>query len=142
MNKKVNWEYVASVEKAIAEKYGKDAVQDFRSCWDEEKEKEYLAQLKEASYKEKSVEKEKINIDGVLISKKVNERKYDRTCPVCKTYSFSMKDDLYMNRFRCCQKCYYDFVHDREERWYTGWRPSDERIQEVLKRRKKQHGKY
>ncbi len=88
------------------------------------------------------VEKEKINIDGVLISKKVNERKDDRTCPVCKTYSFSMKDDLYMNRFRCCQKCYYDFVHDREERWHTGWRPNDERIQEVLKRRKKQHGKY
>ena len=74
MNKKVDWEYVASVEKAIAEKYGKDTVQDFRSYWDEEKEKEYLAQLKEASYKEKSVEKEKINIDGVLISKKVNER--------------------------------------------------------------------
>ena len=39
MNKKVNWEYVASVEKAIAEKYGKDTVQDFRSHWDEEKEK-------------------------------------------------------------------------------------------------------
>ena len=136
MNKKVDWEYVASVEKSIAEKYGKDAVQDFRSCWDEEKEKEYLAQLKEASYKEKSLEKEKINIDGVLISKKVNERKDDRTCPVCKTYSFSMKDDLYMNRFKCCYECYIDFVEDREDRWKEGWRPDDERIQFGLKRRK------
>ena len=140
MNKKVNWEYVASVEKAIAEKYGKETVQDFRSYWDEEKEKEYLAQLKEASFKEKLTEQEKINVDGILISKKVNDRKDDRTCPVCKTYSFSMKDDLYMNRFKCCQDCYYEFVHDREERWQEGWRPNEERVQIALKRRKKQHG--
>ena len=29
MSKKLDWEYVASVEKAIAEKYGKETVQDF-----------------------------------------------------------------------------------------------------------------
>ena len=140
MNKNVNWEYVASVEKAIAEKYGNETVQDFRSYWDEEKEKEYLAQLKEANNKENLPEQEKIYDDGVLVSKKVNDRKYDRTCPVCKTYSFSMKDDLYMNRFKCCQDCYYEFVHDREEGWQEGWRPNEERVQIALKRRKKQHG--
>ena len=46
-----------------------------------------------------------------------------------------MKDDLYMNRFKCCQGA-IEFVHDREE---EGWRPNEERVQIALKRRKKQH---
>ena len=142
MSKKLDWDYVASVEKAIAEKYGKETVQDFRNDWDEQKEKEYLAQLKEVNQKENAPDQDKVEVDGILFSKKVVERKSDRTCPVCKTYSFSMKDDLYMNRFKSCQMCYYDFVHDREERWQDGWRPDEKRIQKVLKRRKKQHGKY
>lgn len=142
MNKKLDWEYVASVEKAIAEKYGKQTVQDFRSEWDEQKEKEYLAQLKNATLSKGESDQDKVDVDGILISKKASKRKYDRTCPVCKTYSFSMKDDLYMNRFKCCQECYYEFVHDREERWQDGWRPDEERVEIALKRRKKQHGKY
>ena len=32
--------YIAAIEKAIAEKYGKDTVQDFRNEWQEDKEKE------------------------------------------------------------------------------------------------------
>jgi len=142
VNKKLDWEYVASVEKAIAEKYGKQTVQDFRSEWDEQKEKEYLAQLKNATLTKGEFDQDKVDVDGILISKKASKRKYDRTCPVCKTYSFSMKDDLYMNRFKCCQECYYEFVHDREERWQDGWRPDEERVEIALKRRKKQHGKY
>ena len=43
--------YIAAVEKAITEKYGKDTVQDFRNEWKEEKEKEYLNQLKEMRVK-------------------------------------------------------------------------------------------
>ena len=35
---KKDYNYIAAVEKAIAEKYGKDTVQDFRSTWEEEKE--------------------------------------------------------------------------------------------------------
>ena len=38
--------YAAKVEKAIAEKYGKEAVENPKSKWDDEKEKEYLAELK------------------------------------------------------------------------------------------------
>ena len=37
--------YVAAVEKSIAEKYGKETVQDFRSNWDPEKEKDYIREL-------------------------------------------------------------------------------------------------
>ena len=35
------------VEKAIQEKYGDEAIQNPRANWNEEKEKEYLAQMKE-----------------------------------------------------------------------------------------------
>ena len=44
MGKDLN--YIAAVEKAISEKYGKNTVQDFRSEWHEDKEKDYLEQLK------------------------------------------------------------------------------------------------
>jgi hypothetical protein len=71
--------YIAAVEKAITEKYGKNTVQDFR-----------------------------------------NEQ----------------KDDLYMNRFECCYKCYVDFVEERTDRWNEGWRPTGEHLQTYLRRRK------
>ena len=136
MNKKLDWEYVASVEKAIAEKYGKQTVQDFRSEWDEQKEKEYLAQLKNATLTKGESDQDKVDVDGILISKKASKRKYDRTCPVCKTYSFSMKDDLYMNRFKCCHDCYVDFVIGREQEWKNGDRPTEEHLEYALRRRK------
>ena len=41
---------------------------------------------------------------------------------------FDSKDDIYMKRYSCCQKCYYKFVDGREDRWQSGWRPSEERI--------------
>ena len=44
MKKDLN--YVAAVEKAISEKYGKEAVQDFRSTWEAEREESYLVQLR------------------------------------------------------------------------------------------------
>ena len=33
--------YIAAIEKAIAEKYGKNTVQDFRNEWDENREAEH-----------------------------------------------------------------------------------------------------
>ena len=81
VSKKLDWEYVASVEKAIAEKYGKQTVQDFRSEWDEQKEKEYLEQLKNATLIKSESNQDKVDVDGILISKKASKRKYDRTCP-------------------------------------------------------------
>ena len=43
---KPDYNYIAAVEKAITKKYGKNTVQDFRSDWQQEKEKDYLDQLK------------------------------------------------------------------------------------------------
>tara|TARA_R100000008_G_C3523009_1_gene135057 strand:- start:70 stop:459 length:390 start_codon:yes stop_codon:yes gene_type:complete len=119
---------VAQIEKAIAKKYGKDAIANPKSFWTDEKEKEYLEQLKEF-YSKKQREKqrtEKVEEEGVLISKNLITRKSNRKCPTCQTFSFDIRDDLYMNKFECCHKCYIQWVEDREERWLKGWRPNKE----------------
>lgn len=130
--------YIAAVEKAITEKYGKDTVQDFRHEWEEQKEKDYLNQLKEMRIKRDkySTKKDEAIVGDVKITKRRDHQKDDRTCPVCKTYSFSRKDDLYMNRFKSCYLCYLDFVIGREKTWKSGERPTDEHIEYVLRRRK------
>lgn len=138
MNSKKDPNYIAALEKAISEKYGKDTVQDFRNTWEEDKEKEYLEQLKILQtkldvFKENQ---EEVIIGDVKIRKRRRDQNEDRTCPVCKTYSFSRSDDLYMNRFKSCHDCYIDFIFGREEAWKNGERPIDEHIEYALRRRK------
>jgi len=103
------------VEKAIQEKYGDETIQNPKANWDQEKEKEYLQQIKKISKSQKP--KEKIKVDGVLMPKKLFIKESKRSCPVCKIYSFEMKDDLYMAKYKCCFKCYVQHVEGREEKW-------------------------
>ena len=115
-------EYIAKVEKAIAEKYGEDTIKHPKATWDNEKEKAYLEQLK-TNYK-RTTESEKEEVGGILISKELLNRESRRSCPTCNTYSFKSVDDLYMTKFECCFKCYIQWVEGREERWKSGWRPN------------------
>jgi hypothetical protein len=39
--------YVIKIEKAIAERYGEETIQNPKKTWTDDKEKEYLFQLKE-----------------------------------------------------------------------------------------------
>jgi len=110
-------DYLIKVEKAILEKYGEEAIQNPKSTWTQEKEKEYIKQIKNI-YKI-SKPKEKIEVEGILVPKKLFIKESERTCPVCKIYSFEMKDDLYMAKFKCCFKCYVLHVEGREKKWMT-----------------------
>ena len=121
--KKTDPDYIAKLEKAIAEKYGKETIAHPKSDWDDEKEKEYLDELK-TNYRHLNEEQAKEEVNGVLISKELLNRKTNRSCPTCNSYSFKSRDDLYMTKFQCCFKCYIQFVEGREERWTTGWRPN------------------
>ena len=69
--------------------------------------------------------KKKVEFNGFLVSKKLLNRDSNRTCDTCNTYSFDSKDDVYVNKYGCCFKCYIQYVEDREERWNAGWRPGD-----------------
>jgi len=118
---------IAEIEKAIAKKFGKEAVVNPKSRWTDEKEEKYLQQLKEFYKKQrkKTDNNEKIDEEGFLLSKNLISKESKRVCPICDAYSFSVRDDLYMNKFECCWKCYIQWVEDREERWLKGWRPKE-----------------
>jgi len=129
MAKKLDLNDIVRFEQAIAKKYGPEAIENPRKHWNDEKEKDYQEQVKKLYKKENaSVEKDdKVELDGFLISKKLlNRETTKRVCPVCSAYSFRTRDDVYMTKFDCCQKCYTKWVHQREERWETGWRPKND----------------
>ena len=105
-------DHLIKVEKAIQEKYGDEAIQNPKANWDPAKEKEYLQQIKKIAKSEKP--KEKIEVEGVLMPKKLFRKESKRTCPECKIYSFDMKDDLYMAKFKRCYKCYLRLEYTRE----------------------------
>ena len=119
--------YIANIEKAISDKYGTETVQNPKGRWTKEKEEQYLEQLKKLQEKTDRLQEkiEKVEFNGFLISKKLLNRNGNRTCLTCDTYSFDSKDDVYMNKFDCCFKCYIQYVEGREDRWHAGWRPGD-----------------
>ena len=107
---------------------GEETINNPRRFWSEDKEKEYIQQSLEERQKfaKLSEAQDKVEEDGFLINKKLLTRDHNRTCPVCRKYSFRAQDDLYMNKFEACFTCYIQYISDREERWATGWRPNKE----------------
>ena len=117
-------DYIAKLEKAIADKYGKEAIDNPKKFWSKEKEKKHLEQLKEFYRLKESRDPVKVDNKGFLVARDLLEKKSERQCPVCEVYSFHHRDDLYMNKFECCFECYIQYVEGREDRWKTGWRPN------------------
>jgi len=118
---------IAAIEKAISEKYGKETIQNPRSQWDKEKEKDYIEQMKDF-YKAKSLKEkwqDKINVNGIKATKKLLNRESLRTCPVCGKFPKKSMDDVCLLKFDCCNRCYVQYVEGREDRWKGGWRPSE-----------------
>ena len=118
---------IAAVEQAISKKYGEEAIQNPKANWDETKEKEYLEQSKEfyqKSYKNQ-VQKEKVDINGIKVSKKLLNLPSLKNCPVCGSFPKKSLDDVCLVKFECCNKCYIQYVEGREERWLKGRRPID-----------------
>ena len=126
--KKEDPNQIAAVEKAIAEKYGSETIQNPRGNWDETKEKEYLEQMKEFYQKTQQNEawQEKVDVNGIKISKKLLNRESLKCCPVCNSFAKKSMDDVCLVKFDCCFNCYVQFVEGREERWLKGWRPENE----------------
>jgi hypothetical protein len=122
--KEKDFNKIAKFEKAIEEKYGTEAIQNPKSSWDKEKEEKYLEELKsfyDRSKRSNTVEQE----DGFVIKTRKTAHQVERSCPICNSYSFSARDDIYMVKFGCCQNCYIQYIEDREERWKSGWRPNN-----------------
>ena len=123
---KKNLNHIAKVEKAMSKKFGKESIVNPKSGWDDNKEKQYLEDLKEFYSEESRQEEDKINEDGFFIPRNLINKEINRVCPVCETYSFSGRDDLYMNKYQCCHTCYLKWVEHDEKKWLEGWRPDKE----------------
>ena len=123
--KKKDPNYAVKVEQAITKKYGEETVQHPKKNWNDDKEKQYLSELKEF-YKNQPIEEDtdKEQVNGVFIPKKLLNKESERSCPVCNIYSFKSNDDVYMTKFDCCERCYIQWVEGREDRWNKGWRPN------------------
>ena len=122
-----DFDYVARLEKAIKKKYGEEAIQNPEKFWDEKKEQQYLMQLKDYVAKQRKYEAfaEPKNVNGILISRKLLIRENICNCPVCKMRIKTINDDIYITKFECCEKCYFQYVDGREKRWLEGWRPDN-----------------
>ena len=125
-----DFDHIARVEKAIAEKYGDEAVSNPRANWSEEREKEYLEQMQELYSKQKKHQEsqQKIEINGIKVSKKLLNREQLRSCPVCGRFPKKSLDDVCLLKFDCCNQCYITYVEEdgtgRKQRWENGWRPN------------------
>lgn len=129
INNKKDPNYIVALEKAVKEKYGELATMNPKYFWNQEKEREYVADTKETSKKQLTNEqsREKIDLGGILLPKKLFNKSVQKECICCKQYSFSKNDDLYLNKFNTCQKCYVQHIEGREERWLSGWRPNGDK---------------
>ena len=127
MSDNKNYDQIAAIEKAIAEKYDDEAVSNPRANWSDKREKEYLEQMQELYSKQKKNDhsQEKIDINGIKVSKKLLNREQLRSCPVCGRFPKKSLDDVCLLKFDCCNDCYINYVEGREHRWESGWRPNE-----------------
>ena len=74
--------------------------------------------------KHNEISDEKIDINGIKVSKKLFNRESMSHCPVCGSVPKRTFDDVCLIKFDCCGQCYIKYVEGREERWSKGWRPN------------------
>ena len=111
MEKEIDLNKIAAMEKAISQKYGDLAVQNPAYFWNEEKEKQYLEQLKEVSKKyQKQEESEEKELNGFYVRGKLFTKEQNNKCSKCGVYSTKIVDDLYLNKFNTCYTCYIKYI--------------------------------
>jgi len=118
---------IAAIERAIAQKYGEEAIKNPRADWGPIKEKEYLQQMRELYQRTAKNDEwqEKVDVNGIKVTKKLLNRESLKNCPVCGNFPKSTMDDVCQLKFECCNSCYITYVEGREERWLKGWRPDE-----------------
>ena len=111
MKKELDLNEIAAIEKAISQKYGDLAAQNPAHFWNQEKEKDYLEQLKEVSRKQLSKEEdEERELNGFYIRGKLFTKEQNNKCSKCGKYSTEIIDDLYLNKFSSCYICYIKHI--------------------------------
>jgi len=125
--KKKDLNEIAAIEAAIKKKYGEDSIVNPKNSWTDDKEKEYLQYVQQIAARDEqaSLDDEFEDLNGVLIQKKLVNRRKVNHCDTCKSKIVNLDDDVSYTKFGACFKCYINYIEYREERWATGWRPKN-----------------
>lgn len=98
--------FIVKLEQAIAEKYGRETIQNFRAGWNENKQDDYLRQVAAFTAKHSHLRERRLFI-----------RKDRVHCPICDLSLSTAKDDVCHLKFGCCFSCYIEHVEHREKSW-------------------------
>lgn len=105
------------VEKEMVKKYGECILQDPEVFWDPQKEQRYRADIKKIKQEESLVVETEVAKEVFIQNKLLINSK--RLCFICDKNFFGYFDELYLNKFECCFKCYVQYVEGREDKWET-----------------------
>lgn len=61
----------------------------------------------------------------------LSEHRVPIRCPMC-SYLMKGKSTNTWYSWKCCMDCFIEFIEGREERWKSGWRPTDEQISSYI----------
>lgn len=113
---------IASIEKVIKNKYGKEAIQNPKANWSKEKEDKFVKDSKKF-YKERLSRKH-----GDFIKKVTH--KTGENCSTCfkEWFFMTLEDEVSCLKWSVCRDCYIKYIDGREERWASGWRPDKESV--------------
>jgi len=75
--------------------------------------------------------------DFIVIKPKLHEKILPIYCMLCYTMVRGIEDVTEMKKFNTCRACADKWVYINYESWSTGWRPSNNDINDELKNRKK-----
>ena len=108
--KKKDLNKIAGIEKAISKKYGKEAIQNPKSNWDEQKEESFLESAKKFYARTLSTLKKK---------NKFSNKTRSLSCLVCgkDEYFFKSKDEISYSKWQVCYDCFISKIEDREDAW-------------------------
>ena len=124
--KEYDLNYIAAVEKAVGKKYGQEAVSNPKSGWTPEKEELYKLELEKLKKKKDNTPEEQYEeVKGVLIHKKLINKRKQKSCSQCESKIENLNDDTCYTKYETCFKCYIKYIEFREERWQQGWRPKN-----------------
>lgn len=107
-----------AIGKEMSKMYGEVVLTHPEVWWDTEKEKKYRESLKNQQKEDKVQEKQTLINNEVLIINKLFITS-SRTCDICKTNFCGYYDEMYLNKFGCCYKCYIMYCEGREDKWET-----------------------
>jgi len=75
--------------------------------------------------------------DGYVVVISGDIKKMSQFCSQCEYVMTTTTDEMYTEKYGCCEYCFNKFVKGREAQWESGNRPSNEALKQVIQERAK-----